>query len=110
MVDDGYYLNLTASAANALTSHDSRCVEVCLVRFVVHDLQEKGNQVRLMGKALASTMQVILWLSRQSEHRHLVLDFVPRSYETMMDVTNPRTPITKDSLCESPLCQHPSAQ
>ena len=41
MVDDGFYRNLIASAADAWTSYDSRCEEGCLLRIVVHNLKER---------------------------------------------------------------------
>lgn len=111
--DDGRFLNLTASAADILT-HDfvlenkGTYFWIDLLCINQQDLQEKAHQVRLMGEIFASAGQVITWLGRASEDSDLAMDFILTIYRGIRNLVVTQVPVTKASLCETELCEHPS--
>ncbi|MCJ1456068.1 hypothetical protein MMC28_006425 [Mycoblastus sanguinarius] len=110
---DGRFLKLTAPAADFLDFGlaakaegyfwiDSLCINQ-------QDLEEKAHQVRMMGEIFASAEHVVAWLGRASEDSSLAIDFVITLYGAIKNLTvTEKVPVTRDSLCRSPLCEHPS--
>ncbi|KAL8824757.1 MAG: hypothetical protein Q9170_008053 [Blastenia crenularia] len=113
--DDGGFLDLTASAADILTSDavmDNKVMLwwIDLLCINQQDLEEKATQVGLMTMIFCAAGKVIAWLGKASEDSDLAMEFVPELFAALKTLQDTDVPIEWNTVRDLPETYYPSAK
>ena len=109
---DGGYLELTSSAVDILNAMvdnpDTDYLWIDQICINQEDIEEKANQVRMMGDIFASANGVLAWLGPRTEDSDKAIRFIDILCCAFRELETHKVAVTTDSLCQMSDCEHPS--